>query len=100
MFAHFLCVHTLVFVVAAQMCNRACMCCVSVHVCVQELVCAPEIQICMTGGQLGSPNLPSLCLPPSFYVATLARSRAQEETCVMSPAGAHPAHGVTPYCRL
>lgn len=33
-FAHFLCVHILVFVVAAQMCNRAYMCYVPVCTCV------------------------------------------------------------------
>lgn len=44
----------------------------------------------MIRGQLGSPNLPSLCLPSSLYVATLAGSRAQEETISMSPAGGPP----------
>ena len=34
-FAHFLCAHTIVFVVAAQVCGRVC---VSVDMCVQELV--------------------------------------------------------------
>lgn len=44
----------------------------------------------MIRGQLGSLNLPSLCLPSSLYVATLAGSRAQEETISMSPAGGPP----------
>lgn len=33
-----LCVHTLVFVGATQVCSRACICCVSVCMCVQALV--------------------------------------------------------------
>lgn len=64
-FAHFLCVHTLVFVLAAQVYSRACMC-MCTCVCRNWQVCAPEIWICMTGGQLGSPNLPAFSLLFSF----------------------------------